>query len=154
MDFSLYCVKTEVLFSFLQLFIICSDSSSEYSDWTADAGINLQPPKRQTRQAARKICSSSEDENMKGTKELEPKRRKLKQPRKKVSIFNVLVSSFLLYEFMLFTTVRFTPRWFCSKITMHLYCIYTVILFKKMFRIFLKKYNLFMDGCFNLLLYF
>ncbi|RMC21262.1 hypothetical protein DUI87_02123 [Hirundo rustica rustica] len=60
-----------------------SDSSSEYSDWTADAGINLQPPKRQTRQAAQKICSSSEDENMKGTKGLEPKRRKLKQPRKK-----------------------------------------------------------------------
>ncbi|XP_053846465.1 bromodomain and WD repeat-containing protein 3 isoform X1 [Vidua macroura] len=60
-----------------------SDSSSEYSDWTADAGINLQPPKRQTRQAARKICSSSEDENMKGAKGLEPKRRKLKQPRKK-----------------------------------------------------------------------
>uniref|UniRef100_A0A8B9SAH7 Bromodomain and WD repeat-containing protein 1 n=1 Tax=Apteryx owenii TaxID=8824 RepID=A0A8B9SAH7_APTOW len=60
------------------------DSSSEYSDWTADAGINLQPPKRQTRQAARKICSSSEDENMKGTKGLEEKRRKLKQPRKKV----------------------------------------------------------------------
>uniref|UniRef100_A0A8C0ULE3 Bromodomain and WD repeat-containing protein 1 n=1 Tax=Cyanistes caeruleus TaxID=156563 RepID=A0A8C0ULE3_CYACU len=66
-------------------FIICSDSSSDYSDWTADAGINLQPPKRQTRQAARKICSSSEDENMKGAKGLEPKRRKLKQPRKKVS---------------------------------------------------------------------
>uniref|UniRef100_A0A674H9C8 Bromodomain and WD repeat-containing protein 1 n=1 Tax=Taeniopygia guttata TaxID=59729 RepID=A0A674H9C8_TAEGU len=64
-------------------FIVYSDSSSEYSDWTADAGINLQPPKRQTRQAARKICSSSEDENMKGTKGLEPKRRKLKQPRKK-----------------------------------------------------------------------
>uniref|UniRef100_A0A8B9TR07 Bromodomain and WD repeat domain containing 3 n=1 Tax=Anas platyrhynchos TaxID=8839 RepID=A0A8B9TR07_ANAPL len=60
-----------------------SDSSSEYSDWTADAGINLQPPKRQTRQAARKICSSSEDENMKGTKGVEQKRRKLKQPRKK-----------------------------------------------------------------------
>uniref|UniRef100_A0A8C6JI16 Uncharacterized protein n=1 Tax=Melopsittacus undulatus TaxID=13146 RepID=A0A8C6JI16_MELUD len=85
---------------FLSSFIIYSDSSSEYSDWTADAGINLQPPKRQTRQAARKICSSSEDENMKGTKDLEPKRRKLKQPRKKV--------------------IRFTPRWFCSKITMHL----------------------------------
>uniref|UniRef100_A0A8C5TJY7 Bromodomain and WD repeat domain containing 3 n=1 Tax=Malurus cyaneus samueli TaxID=2593467 RepID=A0A8C5TJY7_9PASS len=62
-----------------------SDSSSEYSDWTADAGINLQPPKRQTRQAARKICSSSEDENVKATKGLEPKRRKLKQTRKKVS---------------------------------------------------------------------
>uniref|UniRef100_A0A8B9Q1Q0 Bromodomain and WD repeat-containing protein 1 n=1 Tax=Apteryx owenii TaxID=8824 RepID=A0A8B9Q1Q0_APTOW len=62
---------------------VSNDSSSEYSDWTADAGINLQPPKRQTRQAARKICSSSEDENMKGTKGLEEKRRKLKQPRKK-----------------------------------------------------------------------
>lgn len=96
LDLSLHCVKTELLVSFLQLFIIYSDSSSEYSDWTADAGINLQPPKRQTRQAARKICSSSEDENMKGTKGLEPKRRKLKQPRKKVSILNVLVS-FLLY---------------------------------------------------------
>uniref|UniRef100_A0A663FEQ4 Bromodomain and WD repeat-containing protein 1 n=1 Tax=Aquila chrysaetos chrysaetos TaxID=223781 RepID=A0A663FEQ4_AQUCH len=91
LDLSLHCVKTEVLFSFLQLFIIYSDSSSEYSDWTADAGINLQPPKRQTRQAARKICSSSEDENMKGTKGLEPKRRKLKQPRKKVNILNFLV---------------------------------------------------------------
>uniref|UniRef100_A0A663FD02 Bromodomain and WD repeat domain containing 3 n=1 Tax=Aquila chrysaetos chrysaetos TaxID=223781 RepID=A0A663FD02_AQUCH len=105
LDLSLHCVKTEVLFSFLQLFIIYSDSSSEYSDWTADAGINLQPPKRQTRQAARKICSSSEDENMKGTKGLEPKRRKLKQPRKKVNILNFLV---------------FTPRWFCCKIIMHL----------------------------------
>ncbi|OXB57212.1 hypothetical protein ASZ78_015951 [Callipepla squamata] len=64
-----------------------SDSSSEYSDWTADAGINLQPPKRQTRQAARKICSSSEDENLKGTKGVEQKRRKLKQPRKKIIYF-------------------------------------------------------------------
>lgn len=81
-------MKTEVLFFFLQRYIIYSDSSSEYSDWTADAGINLQPPKRQTRQAARKICSSSEDENMKGTKGVEQKRRKLKQPRKKVGIFN------------------------------------------------------------------
>jgi len=82
-------VKTEVLFPFLQFYIIYSDSSSEYSDWTADAGINLQPPKRQTRQAARKICSSSADENLKGTKGVEQKRRKLKQPRKKVGIFNL-----------------------------------------------------------------
>uniref|UniRef100_A0A8C3LGJ5 Bromodomain and WD repeat-containing protein 1 n=1 Tax=Chrysolophus pictus TaxID=9089 RepID=A0A8C3LGJ5_CHRPC len=68
LDLSFHCVKTEVLLFFLQFYIIYSDSSSEYSDWTADAGINLQPPKRQTRQAARKICSSSEDENLKGTK--------------------------------------------------------------------------------------
>uniref|UniRef100_A0A8D0TL57 Bromo domain-containing protein n=1 Tax=Sus scrofa TaxID=9823 RepID=A0A8D0TL57_PIG len=57
-----------------------SDSSSEYSDWTADAGINLQPPKRQTRQATRKICSSSEEENLKS---LEERQKKPKQTRKK-----------------------------------------------------------------------
>ncbi|XP_055420876.1 bromodomain and WD repeat-containing protein 3 isoform X1 [Bubalus kerabau] len=57
-----------------------SDSSSEYSDWTADAGINLQPPKRQTRQATQKICSSSEEENLKS---LEERQKKPKQTRKK-----------------------------------------------------------------------
>uniref|UniRef100_A0A8D0GR10 Bromo domain-containing protein n=1 Tax=Sphenodon punctatus TaxID=8508 RepID=A0A8D0GR10_SPHPU len=56
---------------------IYSDSSSEYSDWT-----------RQTRQAARKICSSSEDEKTKEAKGLEEKCRKLKQTRKKVSIID------------------------------------------------------------------
>ncbi|CAL8234027.1 unnamed protein product, partial [Boreogadus saida] len=40
-----------------------SDSSSEYSDWTADAGINLQPPKRPTRRLTRpQGYSSSEEE--------------------------------------------------------------------------------------------
>uniref|UniRef100_A0A8C2YEN5 Bromodomain and WD repeat domain containing 3 n=1 Tax=Coturnix japonica TaxID=93934 RepID=A0A8C2YEN5_COTJA len=96
LDVSFHCVKTEMLFSFLQFYVIYSDSSSEYSDWTADAGINLQPPKRQTRQAARKICSSSEDENVKGTKGVEQKRRKLKQPRKKVGILNLRKPSGLL----------------------------------------------------------
>uniref|UniRef100_A0A2K6LZW6 Bromodomain and WD repeat domain containing 3 n=1 Tax=Rhinopithecus bieti TaxID=61621 RepID=A0A2K6LZW6_RHIBE len=57
-----------------------SDSSSEYSDWTADAGINLQPPKRQTRQTTRKICSSSDEENLKS---LEERQKKPKQTRKK-----------------------------------------------------------------------
>ncbi|XP_063794477.1 bromodomain and WD repeat-containing protein 3 isoform X4 [Pseudophryne corroboree] len=56
-----------------------SDSSSEYSDWTTDAGINLQPPKRQTRQATRKMCSSSEDENVKE----DDKQRKRKLTRRK-----------------------------------------------------------------------
>uniref|UniRef100_A0A8C6YFI4 Bromodomain and WD repeat domain containing 3 n=1 Tax=Naja naja TaxID=35670 RepID=A0A8C6YFI4_NAJNA len=60
-----------------------TDSSSEYSDWIADAGINLQPPKRQTRQAAHQICSSSEDEHVKETKGQEEKRKKPKQTRKK-----------------------------------------------------------------------
>uniref|UniRef100_A0A8C5IXH5 Bromodomain and WD repeat-containing protein 1 n=1 Tax=Junco hyemalis TaxID=40217 RepID=A0A8C5IXH5_JUNHY len=71
LDFSVPYGETEVFCSLSYNFFIYSDSSSEYSDWTADAGINLQPPKRQTRQAARKICSSSEDENMKGTKGLD-----------------------------------------------------------------------------------
>ncbi|EHB03804.1 Bromodomain and WD repeat-containing protein 3 [Heterocephalus glaber] len=57
-----------------------SDSSSDYSDWTADAGINLQPPKRQTRQATRKVCSSSEEENLKSPEE---RQKKPKQTRKK-----------------------------------------------------------------------
>ncbi|XP_051961036.1 bromodomain and WD repeat-containing protein 3 isoform X2 [Xyrauchen texanus] len=39
-----------------------SDSSSEYSDWTADAGINLQPPKRTTRRLARITGNSTSDE--------------------------------------------------------------------------------------------
>ncbi|XP_061483645.1 bromodomain and WD repeat-containing protein 1 isoform X3 [Rhineura floridana] len=38
-----------------------SDSSSEYSDWIADAGINLQPPKRSSRRKTVRYCSSSED---------------------------------------------------------------------------------------------
>uniref|UniRef100_A0A8B9Q1X5 Bromodomain and WD repeat domain containing 3 n=1 Tax=Apteryx owenii TaxID=8824 RepID=A0A8B9Q1X5_APTOW len=82
------------------------DSSSEYSDWTADAGINLQPPKRQTRQAARKICSSSEDENMKGTKGLEEKRRKLKQPRKKSTMH---LEEWLAPQWILDTIPRRSP---------------------------------------------
>uniref|UniRef100_A0A8C3XGY6 Bromodomain and WD repeat-containing protein 1 n=1 Tax=Cyanoderma ruficeps TaxID=181631 RepID=A0A8C3XGY6_9PASS len=52
LDFPIHFGETEVFCSFsYNFFIICSDSSSDYSDWTADAGINLQPPKRQTRQA-------------------------------------------------------------------------------------------------------
>uniref|UniRef100_A0A8C6P1E2 Bromodomain and WD repeat domain containing 3 n=1 Tax=Nothobranchius furzeri TaxID=105023 RepID=A0A8C6P1E2_NOTFU len=38
------------------------DSSSEYSDWTADAGINLQPPKRPTRRPVQPAGYSSSEE--------------------------------------------------------------------------------------------
>uniref|UniRef100_A0A8C7ERJ4 Bromodomain and WD repeat domain containing 3 n=1 Tax=Neovison vison TaxID=452646 RepID=A0A8C7ERJ4_NEOVI len=71
------------------------DSSSEYSDWTADAGINLQPPKRQTRQATRKICSSSEEENLKS---LEERQKKPKQTRKKVCKFIIKLFKMTLKE--------------------------------------------------------
>ncbi|XP_041067207.1 bromodomain and WD repeat-containing protein 3-like isoform X1 [Carcharodon carcharias] len=56
-----------------------SDSSSEYSDWTANAGINLQPPKRPTRQRAPRLVSSSEDEQDDKVKELW--NQKLKKPK-------------------------------------------------------------------------
>ena len=40
-----------------------SPSSSEYSDWTAEAGVNLEPPKRTRRKVYRRPqCLSSEDE--------------------------------------------------------------------------------------------
>uniref|UniRef100_A0A4W3HKW1 Bromodomain and WD repeat domain containing 3 n=1 Tax=Callorhinchus milii TaxID=7868 RepID=A0A4W3HKW1_CALMI len=60
-----------------------ADSSSEYSDWTTDAGINLQPPKRLVRRAVRHISSSSEDEKMEGR--LPVKRKKPKQSKQKPS---------------------------------------------------------------------
>uniref|UniRef100_A0A4W3HL33 Bromodomain and WD repeat domain containing 3 n=1 Tax=Callorhinchus milii TaxID=7868 RepID=A0A4W3HL33_CALMI len=54
-----------------------------YSDWTTDAGINLQPPKRLVRRAVRHISSSSEDEKMEGR--LPVKRKKPKQSKQKVN---------------------------------------------------------------------
>ncbi|XP_038657438.1 bromodomain and WD repeat-containing protein 1-like isoform X2 [Scyliorhinus canicula] len=56
-----------------------SDSSSEYSDWTANAGINLQPPKRPTRRRAPRIVSSSDDEQDDKVKVLW--NQKLKKPK-------------------------------------------------------------------------
>ncbi|XP_051877105.1 bromodomain and WD repeat-containing protein 3 isoform X3 [Pristis pectinata] len=58
-----------------------SDSSSEYSDWTADAGINLQPPKRLVRRIVRRNSSSSEDEKM--GERLAVKRKKSKLSKQK-----------------------------------------------------------------------
>ncbi|XP_032888358.1 bromodomain and WD repeat-containing protein 1 isoform X1 [Amblyraja radiata] len=55
-----------------------SDSSSDYSDWTANAGNNLQPPKRPSRRAPR-ILSSSEDEH--DDKSKKPWNEKLKKPK-------------------------------------------------------------------------
>ncbi|CAI5772550.1 and WD repeat-containing 1 isoform X1 [Podarcis lilfordi] len=61
-----------------------SDSSSEYSDWIADAGINLQPPVRSSRCKTIKYCSSSEDEVPLGkmsTRKRKKKRRKKYKPK-------------------------------------------------------------------------
>uniref|UniRef100_A0A3Q2XMM0 Bromodomain and WD repeat domain containing 3 n=1 Tax=Hippocampus comes TaxID=109280 RepID=A0A3Q2XMM0_HIPCM len=72
-----------------------SDSSSEYSDWTADAGINLQPPKRSTRRPVQPSGYSSseeeEEEEEEGhenakeekTKESKEKKKKPKETKQK-----------------------------------------------------------------------
>uniref|UniRef100_A0A8D2PM76 Bromodomain and WD repeat domain containing 1 n=1 Tax=Zosterops lateralis melanops TaxID=1220523 RepID=A0A8D2PM76_ZOSLA len=63
-----------------------SDSSSRYSDWIADAGINLQPPVRTSRRKALRYCSTSEEE-VSAEKSSPPKRRRRKR-RKKPKITN------------------------------------------------------------------
>uniref|UniRef100_A0A452UNV9 PH-interacting protein n=1 Tax=Ursus maritimus TaxID=29073 RepID=A0A452UNV9_URSMA len=47
---------------FLNPFLPSSDYSSDYSDWTADAGINLQPPKKIPKHKTKKAESSSDEE--------------------------------------------------------------------------------------------
>lgn len=64
-------------------FSIFSDSSSDYSDWTADAGINLQPPKRSTRRPAQPqgYSSSEEEEGDDKAKEAKKNEEKKKKPK-------------------------------------------------------------------------
>lgn len=87
-----------------------SDSSSEYSDWTADAGINLQPPKRTTRRPAPVVGSSSSEEDEgtgQGEGEAErrskrtEKKKKPKQTKQRVSIH----SSFILPFIQIFSII-------------------------------------------------
>uniref|UniRef100_A0A8B9SRI7 Bromodomain and WD repeat domain containing 1 n=1 Tax=Anas platyrhynchos TaxID=8839 RepID=A0A8B9SRI7_ANAPL len=66
------------LYSSLILSTVVSDSSSRYSDWIADAGINLQPPVRTSRRKAIRYCSTSEDE-VSAEKSSPPKRRRRKR---------------------------------------------------------------------------
>ncbi|XP_027271485.1 bromodomain and WD repeat-containing protein 1 isoform X3 [Cricetulus griseus] len=57
-----------------------SDSSSRYSDWTADTGINLQPPLRTScRRRVTRFCSSSEDEM--STENISPPKRRRKRKK-------------------------------------------------------------------------
>ncbi|XP_051006254.1 bromodomain and WD repeat-containing protein 1 [Acomys russatus] len=57
-----------------------SDSSSRYSDWTADTGINLQPPLRMScRRRVTRFCSSSEDEVC--TENISPPKRRRKRKK-------------------------------------------------------------------------
>ncbi|XP_063161419.1 bromodomain and WD repeat-containing protein 1 [Candoia aspera] len=74
-----------------------SDSSSQYSDWIADAGINLQPPIRMSRRKTIRYCSSSEDEV--SIEKISPpkrrrKRRKKYKPKKHESVDQAWSSDF------------------------------------------------------------
>uniref|UniRef100_A0A452T288 Bromodomain and WD repeat domain containing 1 n=1 Tax=Ursus maritimus TaxID=29073 RepID=A0A452T288_URSMA len=97
------------------LFSFPSDSSSRYSDWTADAGINLQPPLRtSSRRRVTRFCSSSEDEM--STENLSPpkRRRKRKKENKPKKEVRELTNMEHLYEFhppvwITDTTLRKSP---------------------------------------------
>ncbi|XP_075564495.1 PH-interacting protein isoform X1 [Pelecanus crispus] len=93
-----------------------SDYSSDYSDWTADAGINLQPPKKIPKIKTKKAGSSSEDEEgpekqkkqikkerKKGIEEKDgpstsPKKRKPKERKQKRLAVGVLTENGLTLE--------------------------------------------------------
>ncbi|XP_036755176.2 bromodomain and WD repeat-containing protein 1 isoform X1 [Manis pentadactyla] len=98
-----------------------SDSSSRYSDWTADAGINLQPPLRtSSRRRITRFCSSSEDE-MSPENLSPPKRRRKRKKENKPKKENLrrmtpaeLANMEHLYEFhppvwITDTTLRKSP---------------------------------------------
>uniref|UniRef100_A0A8C8E3C7 Bromodomain and WD repeat domain containing 3 n=1 Tax=Oryzias sinensis TaxID=183150 RepID=A0A8C8E3C7_9TELE len=59
-----------------------SESSSEYSDWTADAGINLQPPKRPTRRLVQPSGYSSSEEEEGGDEAKEAKKKEIEKRKK------------------------------------------------------------------------
>ncbi|XP_055289683.1 PH-interacting protein isoform X4 [Moschus berezovskii] len=58
-----------------------SDYSSDYSDWTADAGINLQPPKKIPKHKTKKAESSSDEEE----ESEKQKQKQIKKERKKIN---------------------------------------------------------------------
>ncbi|XP_073482941.1 PH-interacting protein isoform X2 [Aquarana catesbeiana] len=60
-----------------------SDYSSDYSDWTADAGINLQPPKKTPKVKNKKAESSSEDEGAEKFKQKQSKKERKKGTEEK-----------------------------------------------------------------------
>ncbi|XP_034779487.2 bromodomain and WD repeat-containing protein 3-like [Acipenser ruthenus] len=78
-----------------------SNSSSEYSDWTADAGINLQPPTRTSsrRRARRKLSSSEEEESAEehcaeAPKPKKPKERTPKGPSQRPALNREISNEF------------------------------------------------------------
>uniref|UniRef100_A0A8C2DQT3 PH-interacting protein n=1 Tax=Cyprinus carpio TaxID=7962 RepID=A0A8C2DQT3_CYPCA len=65
--------------TYMHIYYNYSDYSSDYSDWTADAGINLEPPKKTSVKKKKKNASSSEEDGEK-KKDSKKERRKEKMP--------------------------------------------------------------------------
>ena len=75
---------------FLRCICFCRESS-EYSDWAADGGVDLQPPKRSSRPSKKKKVSSSEEEEEKGSQagtsaDTRSKKKKKPPPKKKKKV--------------------------------------------------------------------
>uniref|UniRef100_A0A9J7XNR2 PH-interacting protein n=1 Tax=Cyprinus carpio carpio TaxID=630221 RepID=A0A9J7XNR2_CYPCA len=66
--------------TYMHIYYNYSDYSSDYSDWTADAGINLEPPKKTSVKKKKKNASSSEEDGEK-KKDSKKERRKEKQDK-------------------------------------------------------------------------
>lgn len=91
-DTSMFCMQIKTLDTSVNLiFCLRSDYSSDYSDWTADAGINLEPPKKSVK-VKKKSRGSEEDEEKKRDGKKERKKEKAdkdgalpkkKQPKEK-----------------------------------------------------------------------
>uniref|UniRef100_A0A671UXP6 PH-interacting protein n=1 Tax=Sparus aurata TaxID=8175 RepID=A0A671UXP6_SPAAU len=75
-DTSMFCMQIKTLDTSVNLiFCLRSDYSSDYSDWTADAGINLEPPKKSVK-VKKKSRGSEEDEEKKRDGKKERKKEK------------------------------------------------------------------------------
>uniref|UniRef100_A0A8C2B1Z6 PH-interacting protein n=1 Tax=Cyprinus carpio TaxID=7962 RepID=A0A8C2B1Z6_CYPCA len=73
-------VKSIQSHTYMHIYYNYSDYSSDYSDWTADAGINLEPPKKTSVKKKKKNASSSEEDGEK-KKDSKKERRKEKQDK-------------------------------------------------------------------------
>uniref|UniRef100_A0A8C7LB33 Bromodomain and WD repeat domain containing 3 n=1 Tax=Oncorhynchus kisutch TaxID=8019 RepID=A0A8C7LB33_ONCKI len=94
-------------------------SSSDYSDWTADAGINLQPPKRTSRRQVRPPGGSSSSEEAEGQgeeagrkqaeKKKKPKQTKQKKPSSSLSLAGCDAEEWLPPSWIMETIPRRSP---------------------------------------------
>ncbi|XP_033635345.1 bromodomain and WD repeat-containing protein 3-like [Asterias rubens] len=72
--------------------------TSEYSDWTADVGINLEPPKRSQRQVTRRRFNSGGSEDEEESSSPRKTSRKESKPRKKKPPATVIEDQELIKE--------------------------------------------------------